>query len=129
MTKTLYFDCFSGAAGDMILGALLDAGLPLDALEGALGSLALDDLELRAERVVRAGISATKLSVIDRGRDRERHGGGAAGREPASRHHQDDEDREHAHLHGPGGQHHDQDHSHARAGTVTATRTITATGA
>ena len=38
----LYFDCFSGAAGDMILGALLDAGLPLDDLRRALGSLAID---------------------------------------------------------------------------------------
>ena len=30
--KTLYFDCFAGAAGDMILGAMLDAGLPFDEL-------------------------------------------------------------------------------------------------
>ena len=37
--KILYFDCFAGAAGDMILGALLDAGLPFDALKRALGSL------------------------------------------------------------------------------------------
>jgi uncharacterized protein (DUF111 family) len=28
--KVLYFDCFAGAAGDMILGALLDAGLPFE---------------------------------------------------------------------------------------------------
>ena len=34
----LYFDCFSGASGDMILGALLDAGLPIDDLRRALGA-------------------------------------------------------------------------------------------
>lgn len=34
--KVLYFDCFAGAAGDVILGALLDAGLPFDALQRAL---------------------------------------------------------------------------------------------
>jgi uncharacterized protein (DUF111 family) len=33
MPKALYFDCFSGASGDMILGALLDAGLPLGQLK------------------------------------------------------------------------------------------------
>jgi uncharacterized protein (TIGR00299 family) protein len=63
LTKTLYLDCFSGASGDMILGALLDLGLPLDALRGALGSLAVDLGDLSAERVLRAGISATKFSV------------------------------------------------------------------
>ncbi len=47
----------------MTLGALLDAGLPLDDLTRALGSLALGDVELRAEKVLRTGVSATKFSV------------------------------------------------------------------
>ena len=59
----LYFDCFSGAAGDMILGALLDAGLPLDDLRGSLGSLTLDRDAVWTERVTRAGVSATKFHV------------------------------------------------------------------
>ena len=41
--RILYFDCFSGASGDMILGACLDAGLPLDELRAALGSLGILD--------------------------------------------------------------------------------------
>jgi len=61
--KTLYFDCFSGASGDMILGALLDLGLPLDALKGALGSLAVDYADVTADRVSRAGVSATKFRL------------------------------------------------------------------
>ena len=55
MAKTLYVDCFSGASGDMMLGALLDAGLPLDALRGALGSLAIEYGEVTAERVSARG--------------------------------------------------------------------------
>ena len=58
----LYLDCFSGASGDMILGALLDLGLPLDALKSALGSLAVDH-DVSAERVSRAGVSATKFRL------------------------------------------------------------------
>ena len=50
----------------MTLGALLDAGLPLDDLRHALGSLALGDVELRAEKVLRTGVSATKFSVVER---------------------------------------------------------------
>jgi uncharacterized protein (TIGR00299 family) protein len=65
----LYLDCFSGAAGDMILGALIDLGLPLEAVRGALGSLALDYGEVEADRVLRAGVSATKFRVIERGAD------------------------------------------------------------
>jgi len=61
----LYFDCFSGASGDMILGALLDAGLPLDDLRGALGTLAVDREFVWTERVTRAGITATKFQVRD----------------------------------------------------------------
>ena len=63
MAKTLYFDCFSGASGDMVLGALLDLGLPLQELRSALGTLAVDGLDVSAERVLRAGVSATKLRV------------------------------------------------------------------
>ena len=47
----------------MILGALLDAGLPLDDLRRALGSLAIDADAVWTERVTRAGVSATKLHV------------------------------------------------------------------
>jgi uncharacterized protein (TIGR00299 family) protein len=65
MARVLYFDCFSGAAGDMILAALLDAGLPLEALRNALGSLGVDH-ELVVERVMRGGIAATHVSVRDK---------------------------------------------------------------
>jgi pyridinium-3,5-bisthiocarboxylic acid mononucleotide nickel chelatase len=61
--KVLYFDCFSGISGDMTLGALLDAGLPLEELKHAFGSLALQDVHVHADRVLRAGVSATKFTV------------------------------------------------------------------
>ena len=63
MSRVLYFDCFSGIAGDMVLGALLDAGLPFDDLKRALGSLAISGYEVTTERVLRAGVSATKFRV------------------------------------------------------------------
>ncbi len=61
--KVLYFDCFAGAAGDMILGALLDAGLPLDELKRALGSLAVEGWDVSVDRVIKTGVTATKLRV------------------------------------------------------------------
>ena len=64
--RILYFDCFNGASGDMILGALLDAGLPLQALRDALGSLGLAEYELAADRVLRARVSATQFRLIER---------------------------------------------------------------
>lgn len=65
----LYFDCFSGASGDMVLGALLDLGLPVDALKSALGTLAVDYDDVTAERVSRAGVSATKFRLLERPKD------------------------------------------------------------
>ena len=64
----MYLDCFSGAAGDMLLAALVDAGLPPAALQDALGSLGLEH-ELEITRVSRAGIAATHVNV----RERHRH--------------------------------------------------------
>jgi uncharacterized protein (TIGR00299 family) protein len=75
----LYLDCFSGASGDMILGALIELGLPLEALKGALGSLAIEYGEVAAERVLRAGITSTKLRLTANSTDaRASSGGGHA---------------------------------------------------
>jgi len=63
--RMLYLDCFSGASGDMILGALIDLGLPLDALKSALGTLALEYGDVGAENVLRAGVTATKFRFHD----------------------------------------------------------------
>jgi pyridinium-3,5-bisthiocarboxylic acid mononucleotide nickel chelatase len=65
--KVLYFDCFSGASGDMIVGALIDAGVALESIREALGSLSIDPDAVWADRVQRAGIAATKFQV--RGED------------------------------------------------------------
>jgi hypothetical protein len=65
----LYFDCFSGASGDMILGALIDLGVPLDAVRDALGDLAVDRGTIWTERTVRAGVSATWFRVQSEGHD------------------------------------------------------------
>src|SRR5499427_10447065 len=75
MARLLYFDCFSGISGDMALGALLDAGLPFEDLQRALGSLALDDARVQVHRVLRAGVSATKFSVqaMEHGAHEHRH--------------------------------------------------------
>jgi uncharacterized protein (TIGR00299 family) protein len=61
--KVLYFDCFAGAAGDMILGALLDAGLPFDELKRALGSLAVEGWDISVDRVIKTGVTAAKFRV------------------------------------------------------------------
>jgi pyridinium-3,5-bisthiocarboxylic acid mononucleotide nickel chelatase len=66
MARVAYFDCFSGASGDMILGALLDAGLSFEALQAEVSKLALSAaaFSLQAARAQRAGLTATKLEVI-----------------------------------------------------------------
>src|SRR5436309_3757127 len=63
MTRAAYFDCPSGASGDMILGALLDAGLPLDALRAALSTLPVEGYTLAAEPVRRGALGATRALV------------------------------------------------------------------
>jgi uncharacterized protein (TIGR00299 family) protein len=62
--RIAYFDCFAGASGDMILGALVDAGAPLERLQKALAGLALPGLSLRTERVQRRGLAGTKITVL-----------------------------------------------------------------
>ncbi|MBI2160676.1 MAG: nickel pincer cofactor biosynthesis protein LarC [Candidatus Rokubacteria bacterium] len=65
--KIAYFDCPSGAAGDMIMAALVDAGAPLDALRAELRKLPLRGWELTARGVRKGAFRATKVDVhIDR---------------------------------------------------------------
>lgn len=61
--KIAYFDLISGASGDMILGALVDAGLPFAALRDALSLLGLPEFELTEARVMRGAFAATKVDV------------------------------------------------------------------
>jgi hypothetical protein len=65
VSRLLYFDLFSGASGDMLLGALVDAGLSMDALTGALDRLSLSGYEVTAEGQIRHGLSGTKVHVRD----------------------------------------------------------------
>jgi len=61
--KIAYFDCPSGAAGDMIMAALVDAGAPLDALRSELRKLPLEGWELVAREVRKGAFRATKVDV------------------------------------------------------------------
>lgn len=61
--KIAYFDCFSGIAGDMIIGALLDAGLELSALKKELKKLPLTGYEIKAFKTEKQGIKGTKFEV------------------------------------------------------------------
>jgi pyridinium-3,5-bisthiocarboxylic acid mononucleotide nickel chelatase len=61
--KIAYFDCFSGASGDMLLGALLDSGLELARLEQELRRLPLADWSISAEKTTKKGIAATQVRV------------------------------------------------------------------
>jgi pyridinium-3,5-bisthiocarboxylic acid mononucleotide nickel chelatase len=61
-----YFDCFSGISGDMVLGALVDAGADLRVIETELRKLGLEGWTISAEKVQRRGIFATHVKVETR---------------------------------------------------------------
>jgi uncharacterized protein (TIGR00299 family) protein len=61
--KTLYFDCFAGASGNMVLGALIGAGVDAETLKTELKRLNLPDFDLVVEKVDRSGISSTHVRV------------------------------------------------------------------
>ena len=71
--KTLYFDCFSGISGDMIIGALLDLGLDFKFLERELKKLKLKNYIIESKKVIKNGISATKFDVIENHKHKNHH--------------------------------------------------------
>jgi uncharacterized protein (TIGR00299 family) protein len=110
--KVLYFDCFAGAAGDMVLGALIDAGVKLEDVRRALGSLAIAPTTVWTERVTRAGIAATKFYV--------------RGEQPPLDH-AHNRDHDHGLHHGHGHVHtapHEEKHHHVHRSLVDINRLI-----
>jgi hypothetical protein len=72
--KLAHLDCFSGVSGDMLLGALLDAGLDLEALSKALGSLPIEGYALDMKREERGGLFGTHFLVRVE-KERQKHRG------------------------------------------------------
>jgi len=132
--RIAYLECFSGISGDMFLGALVDAGVPAKLLEDTVAALNLG-ARLEVTRVMRSGISATKVDVwvegeVESEKDapredviRERIGHieeearrNARGQQSESDSHgpEGHEHHEHAHSHDHGHHEHSHNHSHGR---------------
>ena len=61
--RAAYFNCIGGISGDMVLGALVDAGLPIDSLRRQLSKLPLRGYEITASPDTRAAISGARVTV------------------------------------------------------------------
>jgi len=61
--RIAYFDCFSGASGDMILGSMIDAGLNAQELRKELKKIPIPMVQLNAKKVLKRGISATQVII------------------------------------------------------------------
>lgn len=62
--KIAYLDCYSGVAGDMFLGAMIDAGLDADLLRAEIAKLGVDGVEVQAEKTIRRGVTGTDVKVV-----------------------------------------------------------------
>lgn len=71
--KIAYFDCTSGISGDMTLGALVDAGVDLAAIQAGIDSLGLPSCRLTQDEVKRKGFRATKVDVLHEPEHAHRH--------------------------------------------------------
>lgn len=99
--KILQFDSVGGASGDMILGALIDLGVPVEKIQAAISGLGVEDIHLHADKVVVDGIHGTRAEVHC-------HDGHGHDHDDGHEHHHGHEHEEgHVHHHG-----HEHDHGH-----------------
>jgi pyridinium-3,5-bisthiocarboxylic acid mononucleotide nickel chelatase len=101
-----YLECFAGISGDMLMGALVDAGASIELLQQTAASLALG-AELRVTRVSRSGIQSTKIDVMVNGQLHEP----AAATGPVEQ----EASHGHGHHHHHDHDHHDHKHEHGRS--------------
>ncbi|HKO98298.1 MAG TPA: nickel pincer cofactor biosynthesis protein LarC [Pyrinomonadaceae bacterium] len=71
--KTVYFDCFAGASGDMILGAMIAAGVDAQQLNAQIALLGITGYQLEVKTVDRSGVSATYVNVVVPHEHKHRH--------------------------------------------------------
>ncbi len=115
--RTLYFDCFSGISGDMVIGALIDAGGDPVHLETELKKLNMEnEYELTFNKVVKNGITSTKFDVLltsDAHDDGHSHNHGHSHDHEHNHNHGHSHDHDHGHDHGHNHSHeHSHDHGH-----------------
>jgi pyridinium-3,5-bisthiocarboxylic acid mononucleotide nickel chelatase len=91
-----YLECFSGISGDMLLGALVDAGVPFNCLEEAAAALGVG-ARLEMRKVSRGGLAATKVDVIapEESASKTEHSHGSH----AHSEHEHSHEHPHAHIH------------------------------
>ena len=100
-----FLDVSAGAAGDMLLGAIVDAGLPIEVLGEIVAALGLDGVRVVARRVQKGALAATKVDVVLPGRP-----------SPAPESRGAEHPRAHEHVHAHDHAHeHDHDHPHDHA--------------
>lgn len=121
--KILYFDCFSGMSGDMVIGALLDAGANADMLVEELSKLDLaDEYEITWKKVNKQGITSTKFDVMLKNDEQlevhhhnhrdSQHGHHDNHHKHQHRNHVRQHDHEEHYAHADQHAHHDHDHAH-----------------
>jgi pyridinium-3,5-bisthiocarboxylic acid mononucleotide nickel chelatase len=113
-----YLECFAGISGDMLMGALVDAGVPFDFLKDAVRSLGLG-ADLRVSKVNRSGIQSTKIDVlvgerlVENAAESGAHASSDHDHRSANHPHAQGNDPGKSHQHS-GGPEHDHDHDHAQ---------------
>ncbi|MBO0999790.1 LarC family nickel insertion protein [Bacillus sp. SD075] len=108
--RTLYFDCFSGISGDMVIGALIDAGADPVQMEEELKKLNIDEeYTLSWGKVVKNGITSTKFDVILTSKSEQPHEHSHSDEHEHSHGHEHNHNDEHGHSHGHV---HENNHNH-----------------
>lgn len=115
--RIAYLDCFAGISGDMFLGAMIDAGVPVEVFHEAVQALDLG-ASLSISKVDRSGISSTSIRVLENGKPAET--ASHSHTHFAEPHPPHEEGKKHSHSH-----HHDHTrHEHSHGRSLTAIRNL-----